>query len=125
MKTTNLQIEEATAPASVRPASVSKTRACAAHNTNRELPTPSVLALLKAQLPHQYELAEIVGRWVWLEFPVRTHRAAANTLWRLGFHWNQRRCLWQHPCGAGAPYSVHTGDPRSKYGSRFATNFNA
>jgi hypothetical protein len=25
------------------------------------------------------------------------HRAAANTLWRLGFHWNQRRCVWQHP----------------------------
>ena len=124
MKTTNFQIEAA-APASVRPSSVSKTRACAAHNTNRELPTQSVLALLKAQLPQQYELAEIVGRWIWLEFPARTHRAAANALSRLGFHWNQRRCLWQHPCGACAPYSVHTGDPRSKYGSRFATNFNA
>lgn len=124
MKTTNFQIE-ASAPANVRPASVSKTRACAAHNANRELPTQSVLALLKAQLPRQYELAEIVGRWIWLEFPARTHRAAANTLRRLGFHWNQRRCLWQHPCGACAPYSVHSGDPRSKYGSRLATNFNA
>ena len=84
-----------------------------------------VLAFLRAQLPQQYELAEIVGKWVWLDFPKASHRAAANTLWRLGFHWNQRRRLWQHPCGACAPYSVHTGDPRSKYGSRFATNFNA
>jgi len=124
MKTTNLQIEAA-APASVRPSSVSKTRAFVAHNANRELSTQSVLALLKAQLPQQYELAEIVGRWIWLEFPPRTHRAAANVLWRLGFHWNQRRCLWQHPCGACAPYSVHTGDQRSKYSSRLATNFNA
>jgi len=124
MTTTNLK-NEAAAPASVRPASVSKTRAFAAHNANRELPAQSVLALLKAQLPKQYELAEIVGHWVWLEFPARSHRAAANTLWRLGFHWNQRRCLWQHPCGACAPYSVHTGDPRSKGGSRLATNFNA
>jgi hypothetical protein len=124
MKTTNSQ-NEAAAPASVRPASVSKTRAFAARNSNRELPTNSVLALLKAQLPQQYELAEIVGRWIWLEFPTRSHRPAANTLWRLGFHWNQRRCLWQHPCGACAPYSVHSSDPRSKYGSRSATDFNA
>jgi hypothetical protein len=124
MKTTNYQIE-ATAPANVRPSSVSKTRTFAAHNANRELPTQTVLDLLKAQLPKQFELAEIVGRWIWLDFPARTHRAAANTLWRLGFHWNQRRCLWQHPCGACAPYFVHSGDPRRKFGSQLAANFNA
>jgi hypothetical protein len=123
MKTTNFQIEAA-APASVRPASVSKTRAFAAHNANRELSKKTVLDLLKAQLPEQYELAEIVGRWIWLDFPARSHRAAANALWRLGFHWSQRRCVWQHPCGACAPYNVHSGDPRRKYGSRLATNFN-
>ena len=124
MNTTNLK-NEAAAPASVRPSSVSKTRAFAAHRANRELPTQTVLDLLKAQLPTQYELVEIVGRWVWLDFPAHTHRAAANVLWRLGFHWNQRRCVWQHPCGACAPYNVHSGDPRSKYGSRPALTFNA
>src|SRR5690606_12882254 len=124
MKTTNFQIE-ASAPANVRPSSVSKTRAFAAHKANRELPTQSVLDLLKAQLPRQYKLAGVVGRWIWLEFSARSHRAAANALWRLGFHWNQRRCLWQHPCGACAPYSVHAGDPRGKYGSRLAHSFNA
>ena len=123
MKTTNFQ-REATAPANVRPSSVSKTRAFAAH-TNRELSTHSVLSLLKAKLPQQYELAEIVVRWIWLNFPARSHRAAANTLWCLGFHWNQRRCLWQHPCGACALYSVHSGDPRSKYGSRLVPNHTA
>jgi hypothetical protein len=122
--TTTHYNNEASAPANVRPSSVSKTRAFAAHTANRELSTQRVLDLLKAQLPKQFELAEIVGRWIWLEFPARTHRAA-NTLWRLGFHWNQRRCLWQHPCGACAPYFVHSGDPRGKYGSRPATNFNA
>jgi len=123
MTTTNLKIE-ASAPANVRPSSVSKTRAFAAHRANRELSTKTVLDLLKAQLPSQYELAEIVGRWIWLDFPARSHRAAANTLWRLGFHWNQRRCLWQHPCGACAPYSTHSGDPRDKYGSRPTHAFN-
>lgn len=128
MTTTNFKNEEASAPANVRPSfSVSKTseRASAAHRANRELPSQTVLALLKTELPKQYELAEIVGRWIWLDFPAATHRAAANTLWRLGFHWNQRRCLWQHPCGATAAYSVHTGDPRRKYGSRSVTTFNA
>ena len=88
---------------------------------NRELRTDAVLNSLKSQLPQQYEMAEIVGRWIWLEFPKDKHRAATNTLWRLGFHWNQRRCVWQHPCGAFAPYASHPGDPREKYGSQFVT----
>ena len=87
------------------------------YNYNRELPTQRVLELLRTQLPQQYELAEIVGQWIWLEFS--NHRAVANTLWRLGFHWNQRRCVWQHPCGACAPYAAHPRDPRTKYGSYF------
>ena len=94
----------------------------AKHNANRELPMEIVLDYLRAQLPQQYELAEIVGQWIWLDFPTASHRVAANTLWRLGFHWNQRRCVWQHPCGAFAPYSPHPGDPRSKYGSQSVTN---
>jgi hypothetical protein len=90
------------------------------YNYNRELPTQRVLELLRAQLPQQYELAEIVGKWIWLEFS--NQRAVANTLWRLGFHWNQRRCVWQHPCGACAPFAAHPQDPRTKYGSYFAAD---
>ena len=127
MNTTSNQRSEATAPANVRPSfSVSKSSEReAAHNSNRELPTQTVLGLLKAQLPEQYELAEIVGKWIWLDFPARKYTAAANTLWRLGFHWNQRRCLWQHPCGAFAPYFIHSGDPRQKFGSRSVSTLNA
>ena len=110
---------EAAAPANA--SQLSSNRAVK-YNRNRELPTQTVLALLKAQLPRQYELAEIVGKWIWLEFPAASHRAAANTLWRLGFHWNQRRCVWQHPCGACAPYAAHPADPRTKYGSYFAAD---
>jgi hypothetical protein len=90
------------------------------YNYNRELPTQKVLELLKRELPSQYELAEIVGKWIWLEFS--NHCAAAKTLYRLGFHWNSRRCVWQHPCGACAPYASHPQDPRSKYGSYFAAD---
>jgi hypothetical protein len=125
MTTTNFKTE-ATAPANVRPSSVSKiSERVAVHNANRELPIQAVLDLLKAQLPNQYELAEIVGKWIWLDFPAPRHTAAANTLWRLGFHWSQRRCLWQHPCGACAPYFIHSDDPRKKFGSRSVSTFNA
>jgi hypothetical protein len=127
MKTTN-HYKEAPAPANVRPSSVSKTstsdkqRDYDKRNANRELPTQKVLELLRTQLPQQYELAEIVGRWIWLDFPAKSHRFAANTLWRLGFHWNQRRCIWQHPCGAFTPYAPHPTDPRTKYGSYFVAD---
>jgi hypothetical protein len=92
------------------------------YNANRELPTQTVLDLLKAQLPRQYELAEIVGKWIWLEFPAASHRAATSVLMRLGFHWNQRRGVWQHPCKACAPFAAHPQDPRAKYGSYFAAD---
>ncbi|HEY4414522.1 MAG TPA: hypothetical protein VGO57_02430 [Verrucomicrobiae bacterium] len=112
---------EAAAPANADQLSSIRTeRVSVKHNANRELPTQKVLDLLKRELPGQYELAEIVGKWVWLDFPKASQRAAVNTLYRLGFHWNQRRCVWQHPCGACAPYAAHPHDPRSKYGSYFA-----
>jgi hypothetical protein len=113
---------EASTPANAGQLSSKTERDSLHHNSSRELPTQKVLDLLKAQLPRQYELAEIVGKWIWLDFPAASHRAAAKTLWRLGFHWNQRRCVWQHPCGAFAPYSQHPSDPREKYGSRLVSD---
>lgn len=56
MKTTNQS--EASAPANVRPSSVSK------HQSNRGLSTEAVLNYLRTELPRQYELAEVVGKWV-------------------------------------------------------------
>jgi len=125
MTTTNNK-NEASAPASVQKSSVSKTssaekaKAFAVHCANRQLKTEKVLELLRAKFPRQYELAEVVGRWIWLDCQAKRQQAA--TLWQMGFHWNKRRSLWQHPCGAFAPFSVHSGDPRSKYGSRFTAD---
>ena len=73
MKTTNQKIE-ASAPANGRPSSVSK------HQANRELSTEAVLNCLRTKLPQQYELAEVVGKWVWL--PCHQH---GNQCWQRFF----------------------------------------
>lgn len=122
MKTTSAKTKKSGTQLRPEQLSTTRQRSYAEHNANRELSTRTVLESLRSQLPLQYELAEIVGQWVWLDFPQASRRAAANTLWRLGFHWNQRRCVWQHPCGAFAPYNPHPGEPRAKYGSRLASN---
>jgi hypothetical protein len=102
MKTTN-QIEAA-APANVRPSSVSKTNKpqpdFIRHCTNRRLSTDAVLIYLRTRLPRQYEVAEVVGKWVWLDVSPARKPFLAGVLWALGFHWNQRRGVWQHPCGS-------------------------
>ena len=67
------------------------------YNYNREWPTQKVLEFLRAQLPEQYELAEIVGKWIWLDFPKASHRAVA-------------------------PYAAYPQDPLVKYGSYFAAS---
>ena len=116
MKTTN-PIDEASAPASVRPTSVSKTTA--QHCANRRLSTEAVLNYLRTKLPNQYELAEVVGKWVWLDVSPKNKPALASWLWSLGFHWNQRRGVWQHPCGKFDPIGSHPTDPRAKYRSYY------
>ena len=112
MKTTN-STNEASAPANVRPSSVSK------HQMNRGLPTEAVLNCLRTKLPQQYELAEVVGKWIWLDVSPARKPMLAKVLWSLGFHWNQRRGVWQHPCGQFDPLGSHPTDPRAKYRSYF------
>jgi hypothetical protein len=36
----------------------------------------------------------------------------------LGFHWNNTRQAWQHPCGTIA-FERANYDPRKRYGSHF------
>jgi hypothetical protein len=116
MKTNNIMIE-ASAPASVRPTSVSKTKQgeFAKHCANRGLSTEAVLNCLRTLMPRQYELAEVVGKWVWLDVSPKRKPGLARLLWSLGFHWNQRRGVWQHPCGRFDPLGSHPTDPRAKY----------
>ena len=122
MKTTNQKIE-ASAPANVRPSSVSKTSKAqpdfVRHCTNRRLSTETVLNYLRTRLPRQYEVAEVVGKCVWLDISPARKPGLASVLWALGFHWNQRRGVWQHPCGSFNPFGIHPADPRAKYRSYF------
>jgi hypothetical protein len=118
MKTTKTSIE-ASAPANVRPSSVSKTNDFLRHCSNRRLSTDAVLNYLRTRLPRQYELAEVVGKWVWLDVSPARKPNLAKMLWALGFHWNQRRGVWQHPCGTFDPFGAHPTDPRRKYRSSF------
>jgi len=89
------------------------------HGMNRSLSTERVLNYLRTRLPQQYELAEVVGKWVWLDVSPASKPALADVLWALGFHWNQRRGVWQHPCGKFDPLGSHPTDPRAKYRSYF------
>lgn len=88
---------------------------------NRELPTGEVLEMLRALAPALYERAEIVGRWVWIAFDGPQSKQTNAMLSQFGFHWNNTRQTWQHPCGVksgGTP-----ADPREKYGTRAASEF--
>ena len=79
---------------------------------NRQLPTEKVLELLKRWLPVAFQRAEIVGKWIWVAFDGKQPQALTAQLSQLGFHWNNRRQVWQHPCGV---FKGEPVDPRSKY----------
>jgi len=85
---------------------------------NRALDTRRLLALLQADAPSFFDLAEVVGKWVWIQFSERQPAKVTRILAELGFHWNQARKAWQHPCGL---YRAKASpiDPRQKYGSYF------
>jgi hypothetical protein len=87
---------------------------------NRQLATAQVLDLLERRLRRAYELAEIVGQWIWVQFSEKQPREITAELSQLGFHWNNKRQAWQHPCGQFTASTPR--DPRTKYGSRFAAD---
>ena len=91
---------------------------------NRALPTAKVLEVLQGEAPTFWEKAEVVGKWVWIQFTEKQPREVTAVLSQLGFHWNNKRQAWQHPCGQfikkPAPY-----DPRERYGSEFPADHQA
>ena len=86
-----------------------------ARKANRTLPTEKVLTLLQQQDRRLWELAEVVGKWIWVSFSEQPAPTVRQTLAQLGFHWNRTRQAWQHPCGQFRLSSA--GDPREKYQS--------
>ena len=92
----------------------------AKRNTNRQLPTQEVLNLLENEAPLLLRMAQIVGKWVWIQFPERQPREVTGILAQIGFHWNKRRQLWQHPCGIESEAATGNYDPRKRYGCHAA-----
>ncbi len=82
----------------------------------RSLPSSAVLDLLRQHLPQALPVAEIIGEWVWVTFAEQPVESVRTQLSQLGFHWNNIRKCWQHPCGHVTERG--TVDPRAKYGSR-------
>jgi len=91
---------------------------------SRSLPSADVLAHLRRWYPQVYELAEVVGKWVWVTFPEQPAENVRAGLSQIGFHWNNARKCWQHPCGQFATEGSGA-DPRQKYGSHFAADLKA
>lgn len=86
-----------------------------ARKANRTLPTDKVLALLHTVNPDLFNLAEVVGKWIWVSFSEQPAPTVRQTLAQLGFHWNRERQAWQHPCGQFRLSS--SSDPRERYQS--------
>ncbi len=85
----------------------------AEREANRQLPTDKVLSTLRQYIPRAYELAEVVGKWIWITFPEQPVEKLRADLSQLGFHWNNTRKCWQHPCGETLPRGQQ--NPREKY----------
>ena len=93
----------------------------ARRKTNRSLDTQRLLTLLERETPSFFELAEVVGKWVWIQLEGKQPPQVTMVLSELGFHWNNTRQAWQHPCGT-ALFDTATYDPRRRYGSYFAAD---
>jgi hypothetical protein len=87
----------------------------------RSLDTETLLELLQFEAPKFFELAEVVGKWVWVQFEQKQPQQVTRVLAQLGFHWNKSRQTWQHPCGVECDKASPV-DPRRKYGSYFPAN---
>jgi len=90
----------------------------AARQHNRQLPTKELLALLSDKASEFFQRAEVIGAWVWIQFADKQPREVTARLAEFGFHWNNKRQVWQHPCGKETQ-TPFDGDPRERYGSTF------
>ncbi len=88
---------------------------------NRTLETEKLLALLRSDAPRFFEIAEVVGKWVWIQFSDKQPPTITSLLAELGFHWNNNRQAWQHPCGTIRRERA-AFDPRKRYRSYFAAD---
>jgi DNA repair protein RadC len=81
--------------------------------------TLDLLDRMKTEVPELWGQAQVVGKWVWLEFNITPADEVRNQLKTFGFHWNRERRCWQHPYGMSRPKS--SGDPRNYFEVRPAS----
>jgi len=79
------------------------------------------LDLLRTRAPQFFGMAEVVGKWVWVQFNQQPAVEIRQQLAQLGFHWNHARQAWQHPCGLRRSERA-TFNPRQYFGSYFAAD---
>lgn len=60
--------------------------------------------------------AEVVGRWIWIDFPSKPALEVRQLLKAAGFRWSPKREQWYHTCGCHS-YGRGGPDPRTRYGS--------
>ena len=117
----NNNTQTATAPEKQQPTAPQKTVRPYVNfeerDRNRQLPVEKVLDTLRQWMPRAYELAEVVGKWIWITFPEQPVETLRADLSQLGFHWNNTRKCWQHPCGETLPRGQQ--NPREKYATYF------
>lgn len=75
----------------------------ALHQQHRSLELSQVLGLVKVHVGRQWWSTEVVGSWVWVHQSPTLRHTERSALFELGFHWNPRRQVWQHPCGILTP----------------------
>ena len=112
---------QAAAPVQAKPSRILPYVNFKQRDENRALPTDRILELLRKWMPAQYDLAEVVGKWVWISFPQQPAEQVRGQLSQFGFHWNNARKCWQHPCGQ-FDTDGSGQDPRHKYGTHFAAD---
>ncbi len=93
----------------------------ARRRVNRALDTFRLLNLLRSRAPEFFGIAEVVGKWVWIQFAEKQPASITSQLSEFGFHWNKTRQAWQHPCGLRRSERA-TIDPRQYFGSYFAAD---
>ena len=92
----------------------------ARRRANRELATEQLLSLLRNEALRFLAIAEVVGKWIWIQFTEKQPREVTGKLAEFGFHWNNKRQTWQHPCGALIEGTQ--SNPRAKYPTYFPSD---
>ena len=84
--------------------------------TPRKNPEPSASTLEIVQwCAAEHIPAELVGRWVWVQFPAKPAPEIIGKMKARGFRWVKARGRWAHDCGYKCKRGK--GDPRDKYGA--------